>query len=166
MTATDFNLMLAQHNERHLKPFALSLTGDGADAQDLCQDTMLRALQYRDKFQFGTNLKAWLFTMMRNIFINKYRRQKRMATTELPAGESGTYQPQSLTTQNGAFAHMRMMEIGGAMERLPRTFRLAFELYYTGYKYQEIADLVQEPLGTIKSRIHFARKALVAQLER
>lgn len=166
MTATDFSLMVAHHGERHLKTFALSLTGDGADAQDLCQDTMLRALQNCDKFQLGTNLKAWLFTMMRNIFINNYRKQKRALIAELPAGEAGAYQPQNLTTQNGAFGHIRMMEIGRALETLPRTFRLAFELYYTGYKYQEIADLVKEPLGTIKSRIHFARKALVAQIER
>lgn len=165
MTSTDFNLLLVRHRD-YLAPFAISLTQDGVDAQDLCQETMLRALINRDKYQFGTNLKAWLYTIMRNIFINNYRKQKRYHHTELPAGASGETELPGLVTYNKAFEHMRMMEIKGAIDSLPKAFRLSFELYYTGYKYQEIAEIMNEPLGTIKSRIHFARKALTAQLDR
>jgi RNA polymerase sigma-70 factor (ECF subfamily) len=157
--------MVVRHGD-YLQPFAVSLTRDPDDAKDLYQETMLRALLNRDKYQFGTNLKAWLYTIMRNIFINNYRRNKKFTKVDSGEKEESIIQAAGLTAVNEGWSHIRMGEIRSAMDRLPQVFRLSFELYYIGYKYQEIADLMREPLGTIKSRIHFARKMLMSQLER
>ncbi len=166
MTATDFNTMVVRHSD-FLKPYAISLTQNHEDAKDLFQETMVRALVNKEKYQFGTNLKAWLYTIMRNIFINNYRRSKKFIKVS-----AGDYSAESFTnytgpvTYNNGWTNVRMNEIQLAISNLPSNFRLSFELHYTGYKYQEIAELLLEPLGTIKSRIHFARKLLTAQLER
>ncbi|MDR3679786.1 MAG: RNA polymerase sigma factor [Flavipsychrobacter sp.] len=164
MTATDFDRMVVLHSE-FLRPYAVSLTHSQEDAKDLFQETMVRALLNRDKYQFGTNLKAWLYTIMRNVFINNYRKNKKHRKVDDQAPESYIY-TMNKTAQNDGWAHMRINEIKEAIDNLPNVFRLSFELHYTGYKYQEIADLLHEPLGTIKSRIHFARKQLVENIER
>ncbi len=164
MTATDFDRMVILHSA-FLRPYAVSLTRSQEDAKDLFQETMVRALLNRDKYQFGTNLKAWLYTIMRNVFINDYRKNKKHRKVDDQAPESYMY-IMNKTAQNDGWAHMRINEIKEAIDNLPNVFRLSFELHYTGYKYQEIADLLHEPLGTIKSRIHFARKQLVEHIER
>ena len=102
---------------------------------------------------------------MRNIFINNYRRSRRMVSMEPEKADALTLQT-GRTATNHAWVSLRMKEIKAAMAALPRTFALCFELHYTGYKYQEIATLLQEPLGTIKSRIHFARRQMMATVER
>ncbi len=165
MTATDFNELVVLHSD-FLRPYAISLTRDPENAKDLFQETMFKALLNRDKYQFGTNLKAWLHTIMRNIFINGYRRNKRYVHTDnLPAADAYNYMKGNPVLNHG-ISNMRVAEIEEAINGLPQIFRVAFELHYTGYKYQEIAELLHEPLGTIKSRIHFARKMLMANLER
>lgn len=166
MTATDFNTMVVRHSD-FLKPYAVSLTQNHEDAKDLFQETMMRALINKEKYEFGTNLKAWLYTIMRNIFINNYRRNKKF--TKVGNGDVPSdihMHTAGKTTYNSGWNNVRMTEIKTAIDSLPAIFRLSFELHYTGYKYQEISDLLVEPLGTIKSRIHFARKILTAQLER
>lgn len=165
MTAIEFSNLLVRHNE-FLRPYAFSLTQHPEDASDLCQETMLRALLNRDKYRFGTNLKAWLCTIMKNIFINHYRRKKKYGpvTGNIP-GETYQYE-KGQAAWNQGWSHLRLAEIRAAVDRLPGIFRLSFELHYTGYKYQEIADLLDEPLGTVKSRIHFARKTLMSRLDR
>lgn len=165
MTATDFNMLIAGHSE-YLRPFAISLTRNPEDAKDLFQETMMRALVNRDKYRFGTNLKAWLYTIMRNIFINNYRRNKKFSKVESTTPPDTHLFSINQVAVNSGPEQLQLQEIKTAVNNLPPVFRLSFELHYTGYKYQEIADLLHEPLGTIKSRIHFARKMLVAQLER
>jgi RNA polymerase sigma factor (sigma-70 family) len=164
MTATDFNHLVVKHSD-YLKPYANSLTQNQEDARDLFQETVLRALLYKEKYQFGTNLKAWLYTIMRNIFINAYRRNKKFSKVALEPGMDISYAACKVARNDG-WTNVRLTEIRKGIDRLPKVFRLSFELHYTGYKYQEIADLLQEPLGTVKSRIHFARKMLMEQLER
>jgi RNA polymerase sigma-70 factor (ECF subfamily) len=149
-----------------LKPFAVSLTHDQEEAKDLFQETIMKALLNRDKYQLGTNLKAWLYTIMRNIFINNYRRNKKFTKVQSDVSSEFFINTHEITANNEGYRNMRVAEIKKAIEELPEVFRLSFELYYTGYKYQEIAEILQEPLGTIKSRIHFARKMLVTQIER
>jgi RNA polymerase sigma-70 factor (ECF subfamily) len=128
---------------------------------------MLRALLNRDKYQFGTNLKAWLYTIMRNVFINNYRRNKRFTKVSDEVPPADVYDASvSRTSANNGWTNVRLSEIKKAIDNLPQIFRLSFELHYIGYKYQEIASLLEEPLGTIKSRIHFARKILVSNLDR
>ncbi|MBS1778153.1 MAG: RNA polymerase sigma factor [Bacteroidetes bacterium] len=165
MTAADFNSLVVGHGDI-LRPYAISLTRDQEDAKDLYQETMMRALLNKDKYQFGTNLKAWLYTIMRNIFINNYWRNKKFAklSGEIPQ-DIAMYERQQVSYNEG-WNNVRMAEVKKAIDELPAVFRLSFELHYTGYKYQEIADLLHEPLGTVKSRIHFARKMLTSQLER
>lgn len=165
MTALDFDQLIVRHN-KYLQPYAVSLTHDGDDAADLCQETMLRALLYRDKYTAGTNLKAWLYTIMRNTFINGYRRNKRMVKIAHPDGIEVAFEAAGMAARNEGYGRLRAKEIAKALEEVPSVFRLSFELYYTGYKYAEIAAMLGEPLGTIKSRIHFARKALASKLER
>ncbi|OJW82936.1 MAG: RNA polymerase subunit sigma [Bacteroidetes bacterium 46-16] len=165
MTATDFNELVVLHSD-FLKPYAISLTRDSENAKDLFQETIFKALLNREKYHFGTNLKAWLHTIMRNIFINGYRRNKKYNYSDnLPAAEAHLY-GKGNALQNNGISRLQVAEIEAAINDLPHVFRIAFELHYTGYKYQEIADLLKEPLGTVKSRIHFARKLLMAKLER
>lgn len=165
MTATDFDNMVVMHGD-FLRPYAHSLTKDSEDAKDLFQETMVRALVNRDKYNFGTNLKAWLYTIMRNIFINNYRRNKKFTKVTSDVPEDIVMYNVNKKANNHGWSNVRLSEIRSAIEDLPTVFRLSFELYYMGYKYQEIATLLNEPLGTIKSRIHFARKILTAKLER
>lgn len=165
MSTPEFEYMVARHHE-YIQPFALSLTRDTEDAADLCQETMLRALLYKDKYTWGTNLKAWLYTIMRNTFINGYRKNKRMSKINHPDGVEVAFEAAGMAAHNEGYQRMRAKEIAKALEEIPTVFRLSFELYYTGYKYAEIAQLLGEPLGTIKSRIHFARKSLASRLER
>ena len=165
MTATDFHNLVVLHSD-FLRPYAVSLTKDHEDAKDLFQETMIRALMNREKYQFGTNLKAWLYTIMRNVFINNYRRNKKFRKADNTTPTDVYMYSVNKTAYNDGWGHLQMHEIKTAIDNLPGIFRLSFELHYTGYKYQEIADLLQEPLGTVKSRIHFARKMLMSHLER
>ncbi len=166
MTSPDFSVLLANHHS-YLQPYAQTLTGgDRAEADDLCQETMLRALLYADKYEMGTNLRAWLYTIMRNTFINAYRRGRRIVKLPTEASIENAYEAAGLAARNEGYGRIRVKEILRAVDSLPQSLRMAFELYYSGYKYAEIAGMLGEPLGTVKSRIHFARKALMAGLER
>jgi RNA polymerase sigma-70 factor (ECF subfamily) len=165
MTATDFNEMVVLHAD-FLKPYAMSLTRNSENAKDLFQETMFKALLNRDKYHFGTNLKAWLHTIMRNTFINDYRRNKKFKQVDSETTAEILLLNKGSVAHNYGWNKMRMAEVQEAIHSLPAVFRIAFELYYTGYKYQEIATLLKEPLGTVKSRIHFARKILMNTLDR
>lgn len=165
MTTTDFNHIIA-HQSDFLKPYAVSLTHDKEDANDLYQETMVRALVNKDKYREGTNIKAWLYTIMRNIFINTYRRNKKFTKVTSDVPEDIVMYNVDKKARNEGWGSVRMKEVKTAIENLPQVFRMSFELYYMGYKYQEIATLLDEPLGTIKSRIHFARKILTSKLAR
>lgn len=151
---------LVLNNADGLKPFAITLTKDQESASDLCQETLCKAFTYRDKYEPGTNIKAWLFTIMRNIFINDYRRNARKKTVMETVKQSIT--PYALSSET----RMRLQEINAALHQLPAIFKNACLLYLHGYKYHEIALALNEPLGTIKSRIHFAKKILQKQIER
>lgn len=150
------NLMNLQSN---MLNFAYMLTGNRDDAYDLLQDCTLKALDNADKYAEGTNFKGWVFTIMRNIFINNYRRQSRAATVVdtsdnlylLNLNESTADNPESSYTVN---------EISAAINEFPDEYRIPFSMHVAGYKYDEIADHMSLPLGTVKSRIFFARKKL------
>lgn len=144
----------------NLYNFAYMLTSDKEEAKDLLQDTTLKALDNRDKYIDNINFKGWVFTIMRNIFINNYRRVVRNQTmidqTEdlyhlnLPQ-ESG------FDTPEGSFT---VKEIGKAIASFSDEYRIPFSMHVTGYKYHEIAAYMKLPLGTVKSRIFFARQRL------
>lgn len=153
-------------NADFLKPFAINLTKDAEAANDLYQETLYKALANHEKYNAGTNIKAWLFTIMRNIFINDYRRKSKRKTVFDNTSEDFLLNLKQASVPNGAESVLREKEIRTAIDELPEIFKVPFLLYFDGYKYQEIAEYLNEPLGTIKSRIHFARKLLKEQISR
>lgn len=166
MSTIEFNQLLVS-NADFLKPFAVTLTRDSDAAKDLFQETLYRALSNRDKYNVGTNIKAWLYTIMRNIFINNYRRKAKQNTVfDSTPGEFLLNNSQAAVVTSNAESNLRVKNIQMAIFQLPEIFRNPFLLYFDGYRYHEIAEMLEEPLGTIKSRIHFARKLLKEQIER
>jgi RNA polymerase sigma-70 factor (ECF subfamily) len=125
---------------------------------------MFRALANHDKYSVGTNIKAWLYTIMRNIFINNYRRKAKQNTIFDNSSNDFLLDYNQSTIDNGAESTLRMKDIQAAIHGLPEIFKQPFMLYFEGYKYHEIAHALDEPLGTIKSRIHFARRLLKEQI--
>jgi len=165
MSTLEFDKLLLDHAD-FLKPFAITLTRDYETAKDLMQETIYRALANREKYNTGTNIKAWLYTIMRNIFINNYRRKSKQNTIFDYSENSFLLDYKQVTISNPAESELRVKEIQKAIAGLPDIFKNPFLLYFDGFKYHEIAAMLEEPLGTIKSRIHFARKLLKAQLDR
>src|SRR5574337_753058 len=164
-TVSGFNELLLGNTD-FLKPFAVNLTRDTEAANDLYQETLYKALVNNEKYHSGTNIRAWLYTIMRNIFINNYRRNARQKTIFDNTPEDFLINLRQVSVSNQAESNLRVKEIRAAIEHLPEIFRSPFILYFDGYKYQEIAEILHEPLGTIKSRIHFARKLLKEQIAR
>lgn len=161
MNATDFRLQLLEQ-QAHLLRYARSLTPNNEDANDLLQETLLRALLFQSSYQEGTNLRAWVFTIMRHTFINHYRRNARKNTAFdntdnqlLLNSRPSNVQTDELTNCN---------EMNQAVEQLSDEFRVPFEMHTQGYKYREIADKLDLCIGTVKSRIFFSRQKLQAQL--
>lgn len=165
MSAIEFDQILIKNTD-YLRPFAMTLTRDVESAKDLIQETLYRALANKEKYNAGTNIKAWMYTIMRNIFINNYRRTAKQNTIFDSTPNDFLLDYNQVTTANAAESNLFMKEIKEAVYQLPEIFKNPFELYFEGYKYHEIADILAEPLGTIKSRIHFARKLLKQQLDR
>lgn len=150
-------LMAMQSN---LLNFAFILTSNRDDAYDLLQDTTLKALDNEDKYVENVNFKGWVFTIMRNIFINNYRKVVRESTiidqTE-DLYHLNLPQDSGFETPEGAFA---AKEINDAINSFADEYRIPFSMHVAGYKYNEIAEEMGLPLGTVKSRIFFARQKL------
>lgn len=146
--------------QANLLNFAYMLTSNRDDAYDLLQDTTLKALDNEDKYTNNTNFKGWVFTIMRNIFINNYRRAGRAATvvdTTENLYHLNLSQDSGLETPEGSYS---VNEITNAINSFPDEYRIPFSMHVQGYKYNEIAEQMNLPLGTVKSRIFFARKKL------
>ena len=165
MSTIEFNQMLLA-NAEFLRPFAITLTRDHETAKDLFQETMFRALDNQEKYNVGTNIKAWLYTIMRNVFINNYRKKARQNTVLDSTPNEFLLDYNQSSIRNTAEITLELKEIYQAVHLLPDIFRKPFMLYFDGFKYHEISDMLKEPLGTIKSRIHFARKLLKSQIQR
>ena len=140
--------------------FALSLTSDTDRAQDLVQETYLKALVYRDKFSADTNLMAWVYTIMKNTFINDYRRNVKAKTTLESSSSKLQVSFSKYDYYPAADSIHAEKEIYKKIGMLEDEFREPFQLFLSGFKYKEIADRLELPLGTVKSRIFFTRKKL------
>jgi RNA polymerase sigma factor (sigma-70 family) len=155
----EFHRLLLSNTD-YLKKFAFHFTRNPEDAKDLLNETMCKALINRDKYHAGTNMQAWSFIIMRNIFINNYRhkmRGKRIFSNDLFASQ------RELVVEkkgNTAESILNAKDIHAAIHGLPRSLRVSLKLVIEGYPYQEISDILGIPLGTVKSRIHLARKSL------
>ena len=152
--------------QRHLpefRAFALHLTHDEDRAGDLLQETVYLVLKNWRSFQQGSSFTAWAKTILRNVFINGYRRQRRrgdLLDRDRPQHAWLT----DTTTANAAEGGFSTTEILRLIEELPEANRRAFRLHLRGYRYHEIARLTDSPIGTAKSRVHGARKVLRRQL--
>lgn len=149
----------------NLLSFAYQLTTNKEQAQDLLQDTTLKALDNEEKYVDNVNFKGWIFTIMRNIFINNYRQTVRKATVIDQTEDLyhlNISQDSGLTTPEGSFA---VKEISKALNSFSDDYRIPFNMFVAGYKYNEIAEKMGLPLGTVKSRIFFARKRLREELK-
>lgn len=143
-----------------LRAFSLKLTGNAADADDLYQDTALRIMSNADKYQEGTNFKAWAVTIMRNIFINNYRKKVRRGTILDQTPNNYYINSGDVSVSNDGESNASYKELLKMVSSLPDEFKRPFWMAFKGYKYDEIAEELDAPLGTIKSRIFFARRKL------
>jgi RNA polymerase sigma-70 factor (ECF subfamily) len=164
MTAIEFNQQLI--NQRTpLKNFAYSLTMNIEEAQDLLQDTYLKAITYREKFVDASNLKAWLYTIMKNTFINNYRRNIKTRQIIQQTDDLSYVKVANGVGNPSADSQINHKELVKAVQNLEDEYKIPFTRYFDGYKYKEIAQELNLPIGTVKSRIFLARKRLMEQLK-
>lgn len=159
MTQIQFNnALLSLSNKLHY--YALSLTSDTDKANDLLQETFMKALAYRDKFKQNTNFKAWVYTIMKNTFINDYRRK--VKKNSMFDNSNNDYH--LLFSKDKVYpapdSFYSSKEITKSINALDNEYKVPFTMFIDGYKYIEIAEELNLPLGTVKSRIFFARKKL------
>jgi len=147
-----------------LHSFTRRFTNDIDEARDLVQDTLLKALQYRDKFRDDTNLQGWLFTIMRNTFINNYRRAKRIRTSHDTTKELYFLNVEDTYTFHLPAPSFEYKDIWKNINELDDELLTPFKMHTSGYKYTEIADHLSIPVGTVKNRIFNARKAIQKKL--
>lgn len=148
--------------EMLLKSIAFNLTKSSADAEDLLQETYFKAYKGMESFKNGTNFKAWLVTIMKNTFINNYRKNKReMATIYKPGEITDDLLHQNTHEIEPGIRILMNETLVMAFDNLKPELKSVFNLYYDGYKYNEIAEQLNLPLGTVKSRIFLARKEMV-----
>jgi len=165
MVIAEFNHLLVS-NADFLKPFAFTLTHDRDEANDLLQETLCRALTNREKYNVGTNIKAWMYIIMRNVFISNYRRKIKENIIFDNSVNQVLLDQSYVSSASGAEANYIYKEIQSIISKLPEIFRVPFIMLFEGFKYQEISLILSEPLGTIKSRVHFARKLLKEKITR
>ena len=164
MTTADFSREIYQYDQI-LRSFAFNLVKNREDCEDLIQDTFYRAISNQGRFMEGTNIKAWLFTIMKNIFINNYRRSQRCNVVTDTSENQYLLNSTKKTLSNDGERVFLGEIIEKAMNDVSVDFTEPFMMYYKGFKYQEIAEQLSLPLGTVKSRIFFARKEIQSRLK-
>ena len=164
MTTKQFTMLITQYDHA-LRNFAFKFTKDEDEANDLMQDTMMKAIRFIDKFEDGTNVKGWLYTIMRNTFINNYRKTSKKNGLITQSDEISSANLMHSASNNSGESTFILGDIKGAISSLPRALQVPFVRYVEGYKYEEIAVELNIPLGTVKTRIHEARKFLTRKLK-
>lgn len=151
--------------QTELLNFAYKLTADREEANDLLQETSLKALDNEDKYTAETNFKGWIYTIMRNIFINNYRKALR-DQTYVDQTDNQFYLNQNIDIEGDSTeGSYNLKEMRRIVNALPKEYRIPFSMYVSGFKYREIADKLGLPLGTVKSRIYFTRQKLQEELK-
>jgi RNA polymerase sigma-70 factor (ECF subfamily) len=151
--------------QAELLRFAYKLTANKEDANDLLQETSLKALDNEDKFIPDTNFKAWMYTIMRNLFINNYRKGVRDQTYVDRTDNLFLLNSPQDTGFGNTESSYDLKEMHSVVNALPKEFKVPFAMYVSGFKYREIAERLELPLGTIKSRIFFTRRKLQKELK-
>ena len=147
-----------------LKRLSRRFTMNSEESSDLVQDTMLKALMYQDKFREHTNLHGWLFTIMRNTFINQYRRKQRYQTISDPTKDLYFLNIEDGHTFSSPERKYAWEDLWKNIDELREELRAPFKLHTSGYKYHEIAESLHIPIGTVKNRIFHARQELQRKL--
>jgi len=147
-----------------LQSFTHRFTHDKEESRDLVQDTMLKAILYKDKFREETNLKGWLFTIMRNTFINNYRKNKRLQTRHDATKELHFLNVEDTHTFSSPGQNFEYKDIWKNIDELRDELLIPFKMHASGYKYHEIAEHLHIPIGTVKNRIFNARKEIQKKL--
>jgi RNA polymerase sigma-70 factor (ECF subfamily) len=148
-----------------LHAYAYSMTSSYEDAEDLVQDTFLKALVHENKFDPTSNLRAWVFTIMKNTFINKYRKELKQKTFVDTTRELFYLNNSSRSETAGPESQYNYNEINKVMRNMKEEQRIPFQMHFEGYKYMEIADALNLSIGTVKSRIFFTRKKMMEYLK-
>lgn len=151
--------------------FALRLTSDPSDAEDLVQDTIVKAYRFFSSYEKGTNAKAWLFRILKNSYINNYRKKSKQPN-QVDYDEVSTFyetiraeRTDTSDLEDKMFRDLIDDDISNALEELPEDFRTVVLLCdVEGFTYEEIANMLDVPIGTIRSRLHRGRNLLKAQL--
>jgi RNA polymerase sigma factor (sigma-70 family) len=165
MTSVEFTCKIASLRST-LHTFTRRFTSNREESHDLVQDTLLKALQHRDKFREDTNLKGWLFTIMRNTFINQYRRARHAKTSPDTTKDLYFLNIEDLHTFNRPQECFEFKELWKNVNYLRKELLIPFKMHVTGYKYTEIAEHLMIPIGTVKNRIFNARKEIQKRMER
>jgi RNA polymerase sigma factor (sigma-70 family) len=163
MKATDITLEIVNLRPE-LKLFTHRFTRDKEESHDLVQDTLLKALLYKDKFREQTNLKGWLFTIMRNTFINNYRKTQRYRTMHDSTKELFYLNVEDKHTFSSPDKHFEYDDIWKNVHEVKDEYLIPFKMYTSGYKYNEISEHLDIPIGTVKNRIFHARKEIQNKL--
>lgn len=163
MTNSQFNIYY-QDNFRALTNFARKLTKDAVEAEDLVQETAIKAYRGMHTFKEGTSFKSWSFTILKNTFITKYNKRKKRGVVNKPIEEFTFALENQHAIDNGAISQMRIKEIQECISELSYKSRIPFLMHVNGYQYNEIAESLNIPMGTVKSRINFARTKLKSDI--
>jgi RNA polymerase sigma-70 factor (ECF subfamily) len=163
MSTAELNYKISSlHPE--LRALTRRFTSDKDESLDLVQDTILKALMYKDKFREDTNLKGWLFTIMRNTFINNYRKNQRAKTSHDKSKELYALNVEDTHTFNSPWATLEYKNIWDHINSLREELLTPFKLHTSGFKYHEISEHLGIPIGTVKNRIFHARKEIQEKL--
>ena len=164
MSTIEFGNLIVSHSN-FLYQLAMKLTRNSDDSNDLLQETFLKAIKNKEKYQDGTNIKGWLYTIMKNTFINNYRKKKYQNTfvdeTDNKFFINQNEVDKEVKTDRIVDTEYMMRQI----ESVEKTYVDTFMMYYNGYKYEEISEIMGIPLGTVKSRIFLARKKMMEKLK-
>jgi RNA polymerase sigma-70 factor (ECF subfamily) len=164
MTATEFN-----NRFEELRPtmfaFAMKLTRNTEDANDLMQETSFRAFRSLDRFKDGTHFKSWISTILRNNFINEYRKRRTRNKVEAPVNEVTNKMVSLKTGTSTPESNILIGELKNMIASLDEGYRVPFMMHYEGYAYDEIAEKLDLKMGTVKSRIFYARKQLKSRIK-
>lgn len=158
MTTLEFNNNVNKI-ESLLFGFAMRLTRNKENAKDLMQETMMRCFDKRDRFRKGTNFKSWSTTVMYNSYINHYRKAKTRKRVIKPV-EDFNYMVENKSMEGNAYSLIMMKELGGMVNKLTKDYKVPFQMFVQGFQYDEISKKLDIPMGTVKSRIFYARKKL------
>ncbi len=170
----EFERLLAE-NINGMFSMALRMTRNPLDAEDLVQETALKAFRYFHKFDLGTNFKAWVYRILTNNFINNYRRDKKapgrtdIDSVSFKLDDKGAEFWEQLDDRNSDYNYEDLFddEINSAFERLPDEYKIVVQLSdVEGLSYKEIADVIEHPIGTVMSRLHRGRRLLQKSLNK